>query len=32
MNGELVAWEDAHENRPAFVTMLTNRITTVLEG
>jgi hypothetical protein len=28
----LLAWEVAHDNRPAFVTMLTNRITTVTEG
>lgn len=29
---ELLAWEQAHENRPPFVTMLGNRITTVTEG
>lgn len=29
---ELLAWEMAHGDRPPFVTMLTNRITTVLEG
>jgi hypothetical protein len=28
----LLAWETAHENRPPFVTMLSNRITTVTEG
>ncbi|MGH8964361.1 MAG: lipid droplet-associated protein [Actinomycetes bacterium] len=28
----LLEWETAHENRPPFVTMLTNRITTVTEG
>ena len=28
----LLAWETAHDNRPPFVTMLTNRITTVTEG
>jgi hypothetical protein len=28
----LLAWEMAHDDRPPFVTMLTNRITTVLEG
>ncbi|HXV94778.1 MAG TPA: lipid droplet-associated protein [Pseudonocardia sp.] len=28
----LLAWEQAHENRPPYVTMLTNRITTVMEG
>ena len=28
----LLAWEMAHGDRPPFVTMLTNRITTVLEG
>jgi hypothetical protein len=27
----LLAWEIAHGERPPFVTMLTNRITTVLE-
>ena len=27
----LLAWETAHDNRPPFVTMLTNRITTVTE-
>ena len=26
---ELLAWESAHADRPAFVTMLTNRIATV---
>ena len=29
---DLLAWEMAHGERPPFVTMLTNRITTVLEG
>jgi len=29
---ELLAWEMAHGDRPPYVTMLTNRITTVLEG
>jgi len=28
----LLEWEQAHENRPPFVTMLSNRITTVTEG
>ena len=28
---ELLAWESAHADRPPFVTMLTNRITTVTE-
>ncbi len=28
----LLAWETAHDNRPPFVTMLSNRITTVTEG
>ena len=28
----LLAWETAHENRPPYVTMLTNRITTVTAG
>ena len=28
----LLAWEREHGDRPPFVTMLTNRITTVLEG
>jgi hypothetical protein len=28
----LLAWEQAHEARPPFVTMLANRITTVAEG
>ncbi|MEJ8280454.1 lipid droplet-associated protein [Pseudonocardia spirodelae] len=28
---DLLAWETAHENRPAYVTMLTNRIATVSE-
>ena len=28
----LLAWEMAHGDRPPFVTMLTNRITTVLQG
>jgi hypothetical protein len=28
----LLAWETAHGDRPPFVTMLTNRITTVTEG
>ena len=28
----LLAWEMAHGERPPFVTMLTNRITTVQEG
>lgn len=28
----LLAWEMAHDDRPPYVTMLTNRITTVLEG
>jgi hypothetical protein len=28
----LLAWERAHGDRPPYVTMLTNRITTVLEG
>ena len=28
----LLAWETTHGNRPPFVTMLTNRITTVTEG
>jgi hypothetical protein len=28
----LLAWETEHGNRPPFVTMLTNRITTVTEG
>ncbi|NMH98557.1 lipid droplet-associated protein [Pseudonocardia acidicola] len=28
----LLAWETAHANRPPFVTMLGNRITTVTEG
>ena len=28
----LLEWEQAHEARPPFVTMLTNRITTVSEG
>ena len=28
----LLAWETAHDNRPPFVTMLTNRITTVTEA
>jgi hypothetical protein len=28
----LLEWEQAHENRPPFVTMLSNRITTVSEG
>lgn len=28
----LLAWEMAHADRPPFVTMLTNRITTVIEG
>ncbi len=28
----LLEWERAHENRPAFVTMLTNRISTVTAG
>jgi hypothetical protein len=28
----LLDWETAHENRPAYVTMLTNRITTVTGG
>lgn len=28
----LLEWETAHENRPPFVTMLSNRITTVTEG
>jgi hypothetical protein len=26
---ELLTWESAHADRPAFVTMLTNRIATV---
>jgi hypothetical protein len=28
----LLAWETSHENRPPFVTMLSNRITTVTEA
>jgi hypothetical protein len=28
----LLAWETAHDDRPPFVTMLTNRITTVTQG
>jgi hypothetical protein len=28
----LLVWETAHDDRPAYVTMLTNRITTVTEG
>jgi hypothetical protein len=28
----LLEWEQTHENRPPFVTMLSNRITTVTEG
>jgi hypothetical protein len=28
----LLAWETAHDNRPPFVTMLSNRITTVTES
>ncbi|GAA1168382.1 lipid droplet-associated protein [Pseudonocardia alaniniphila] len=28
----LLDWETAHDNRPPFVTMLSNRITTVKEG
>ena len=28
----LLAWETAHQNRPPFVTMLSNRITTVTEA
>ncbi|WP_181779496.1 lipid droplet-associated protein [Pseudonocardia pini] len=28
----LLIWETSHENRPPFVTMLSNRITTVQEG
>ncbi|TCK26569.1 lipid droplet-associated protein [Pseudonocardia endophytica] len=28
---DLLAWETAHENRPAYVTMLTNRISTLSE-
>jgi hypothetical protein len=28
----LLEWETTHENRPPFVTMLSNRITTVTEG
>jgi hypothetical protein len=28
----LLDWETAHDNRPPFVTMLSNRITTVTEG
>jgi hypothetical protein len=28
----LLEWETAHEDRPPFVTMLSNRITTVTEG
>lgn len=28
----LLAWEQAHEDRPPFVTMLSNRITTVTEA
>jgi DNA-binding transcriptional ArsR family regulator len=28
----LLDWETAHENRPPYVTMLSNRITTVTEG
>jgi hypothetical protein len=28
----LLDWEQAHQNRPPFVTMLSNRITTVTEG
>ncbi len=28
----LLIWETSHENRPPFVTMLSNRITTVREG
>jgi len=28
---DLLAWETAHENRPAYVTMLTNRISTLTE-
>ena len=28
----LLEWETAHENRPPYVTMLSNRITTVTEG
>jgi hypothetical protein len=28
----LLAWEMAHGERPPFVTMLANRITTVREG
>jgi hypothetical protein len=29
---ELLAWETAHDDRPAYVTMLTNRIATVTEA
>lgn len=29
---DLLAWETAHENRPPYVTMLTNRIATVSEN
>lgn len=29
---DLLAWETAHENRPPFVTMLTNRIATLSQG
>lgn len=28
---DLLAWETAHDNRPAYVTMLTNRISTLSE-
>jgi hypothetical protein len=28
---DLLAWETAHGNRPAYVTMLTNRISTLSE-
>jgi hypothetical protein len=28
----LLAWEQTHDDRPAYVTMLSNRITTVSEG
>ena len=28
----LLEWETTHGNRPPFVTMLSNRITTVTEG
>lgn len=29
---DLLAWETAHENRPAYVRMLTNRIATLSQG